>query len=87
VNLLSSYDLRSLGLALTSLINVTSLLSALLMTWGSIENGTVGLQRIHEIVNLTPEEDPKTSVTSLAKDSPRLTKGSVVFEDFEMRYK
>jgi ATP-binding cassette subfamily C (CFTR/MRP) protein 1 len=63
------------------------MLSALLMSWASIENGTVGLQRIHEIVELAPEEDPKASVTSLPKDSPWPTQGSVVFEDFGMRYK
>jgi len=76
-----------LGVALSSLTTVTTTLSSLLMSWASIENGTVGLQRIHEIVELSPEEDTNASVTNLPKESPWPTQGSVVFENFGMKYK
>ncbi|KIJ50860.1 hypothetical protein M422DRAFT_244809 [Sphaerobolus stellatus SS14] len=85
-----------LGIGLSNLTNLTNLLSMLLSNWASVENGTVSLQRIHEIVNLPAEgsdgetPDKRSSYIrriSIAKDEAWPVHGSVKFQDFSMKYR
>ncbi|KAK7050729.1 P-loop containing nucleoside triphosphate hydrolase protein [Favolaschia claudopus] len=47
----------ALGLALASLTSITGQLTGILMNLSALENGSVGLSRIHELATLPKEED------------------------------
>ncbi|TFY69692.1 hypothetical protein EVJ58_g284 [Rhodofomes roseus] len=73
----------SLGLALSNLTGLSNWLSFLLMSMAQVENGSVSISRILEIVNLPPEEDSTVYSTPDA-DWPSV--GSVEFKAVSMRY-
>ncbi|KAH9920611.1 P-loop containing nucleoside triphosphate hydrolase protein [Fomitopsis serialis] len=73
----------SLGLALSNLTGLSNWLSALLMCLAEVENGSVSISRIHEIVTLPPEED---SAAYVAFDENWPSAGSVEFKGVSMRY-
>ncbi|CAL1707862.1 unnamed protein product [Somion occarium] len=84
VGLRRSVDPSFLGLALSSLTNLSQYLSALLMSLALIENGTVAVSRIHEIATLPPEpDDAKDAITPV--DWPQ--EGTVVFDNVQLRYR
>ncbi|GJJ06129.1 hypothetical protein Clacol_000318 [Clathrus columnatus] len=59
----------SLGLALSNLTQLTSLLSTFLVRWSDVENGTVGLERICQIVRLPHEEAEVPNDSTSTPDS------------------
>jgi len=67
----------------------------LLNNWAAVENGTVALQRIQETVELPAEEvtfnqSKRASFAgrlSIAKEGAWPIHGSVVFQDFGMKYR
>jgi len=73
----------SLGLALSNLTGLSNWLSVLLMCLADVENGSVSIARIHEIVTLPPEED---SAAYGATDENWPSTGSVEFKGVSMRY-
>lgn len=79
----------SLGLALSNLTQLTALLSTFLMRWADIENGTVSLERIHDIVSLPPEDNrvPNKGMSPTSIEKQWSPMGSVVFQDVTLRYR
>ncbi|KAK7006728.1 P-loop containing nucleoside triphosphate hydrolase protein [Favolaschia claudopus] len=89
----------ALGLALASLTSITGQLTGILMNLSALENGSVGLSRIHELATLPREEDvaearPETGATTPVekpslekeKDDKPVVHGAVEFRDVRLRY-
>ncbi|KZT65538.1 P-loop containing nucleoside triphosphate hydrolase protein [Daedalea quercina L-15889] len=74
-----------LGLALSELTSLSTSLTYLLMSTAAVENGSVSISRIHEIVNLPPEEDPTGNPATPDRNWP--SSGSVEFKGVSMRHK
>ncbi|EPS93155.1 hypothetical protein FOMPIDRAFT_1056220 [Fomitopsis schrenkii] len=84
IGLRRQIDPASLGLALSNLTGLSDWLSYLLMTLAQIENGSVSISRVHEIVKLLPEEG---SVSLEPPDINWPSSGRVEFKCVTMRYK
>ncbi|KAF8312113.1 P-loop containing nucleoside triphosphate hydrolase protein [Clavulina sp. PMI_390] len=77
-----------LGVALSNVTAMTTYLSNLMMSYSQLENGTVSIRRIHEIVDTTPENDPGAdSVVVPSKKDLWPQHGSLVFKDVTFKYR
>ncbi|KAK7692905.1 hypothetical protein QCA50_004541 [Cerrena zonata] len=87
VGLRDKIDASLLGLALSSLTSLTQTLSVLLMSVAMVENGSVAVSRIHEVVTLPAEPDNALEVTTDSEPKGWPNHGSVQFENVQIRYK
>jgi ATP-binding cassette, subfamily C (CFTR/MRP), member 1 len=94
---ISADDLGSLGLALSNMSSLSQILSDVLSAYANMENSVVSIQRINEVVCISPEETPYTSGTpnhrptqSDGADQNEVphwpSQGSIVFENISLRY-
>ncbi|KAF8183862.1 P-loop containing nucleoside triphosphate hydrolase protein [Mycena galopus ATCC 62051] len=85
VGLRNSVNASTLGLALSTLTNISGQLSSLVMSLSGLENAGVAISRIHEIVMLPKEKD------TVAESAPKRTweireAASLTFKNVHMRY-
>ncbi|KAJ6558333.1 P-loop containing nucleoside triphosphate hydrolase protein [Mycena capillaripes] len=82
----NSVNASTLGLALSTLTNISGQLSSLVMSLSGLENAGVAISRIHEIAMLPEEKD--LAVADSASDSPLALHeaASLTFKDVHMRY-
>lgn len=89
-------NLTSLSTQLTFFLMVKSNQSVLLaltkqlclQSYSQIENGSISLRRIHEMATLQPERDSQaTDIVVPSKKGMWPAKGSIVFEEFSMKYR
>ncbi|KAJ7653006.1 P-loop containing nucleoside triphosphate hydrolase protein [Mycena rosella] len=77
-----------LGVALSRLVGLGMLLSHLLTSFASVENGSIAIDRIQEYATLPAEEKTGTADEIAASDlSSWPSAGNLVFSDFSMRYR
>ncbi|KAK7692904.1 hypothetical protein QCA50_004540 [Cerrena zonata] len=84
VGLRHKVDPSFLGLALSSMTNLSQVLTVLLLSLGLIENGSVAVSRIHEIVTL-PAESDKAKSAEVPAEWP--SQGEITFDNVKLRYK
>ncbi|KAG8825602.1 hypothetical protein FRC17_008601 [Serendipita sp. 399] len=83
---LSGLDIVRLGMALSSITNMSQMLSQLLMNWALIENGTISVARLQQIAELPRERDVAGKVIISKKTDNWPVHGSVVFDKVELKY-
>ncbi|KAI9221481.1 P-loop containing nucleoside triphosphate hydrolase protein [Blastocladiella britannica] len=72
------------GVALTWLFDITFLLSALIRSYGQLENAVVSVERIDEYARLPTEAAQETAVPL---DAEWPANGEISFSDYETRYR
>ncbi|CAL1703415.1 unnamed protein product [Somion occarium] len=87
VALRHSTDPSLLGLGLSNLTNLALQLSLLLMTFANLENGSVAVSRIHEVVSLPPEDTSTSTKVSLSVPTNWPSTGEIKFENVQLQYK
>ncbi|KAJ6550467.1 P-loop containing nucleoside triphosphate hydrolase protein [Mycena vulgaris] len=77
-----------LGVALSRLVDLGGLLSLILASYASVENGSISIDRIEEFAKLPKEEKTITSdEATINEDSSWPSAGSLTFSDFSMKYR
>ncbi|KAF7344066.1 p-loop containing nucleoside triphosphate hydrolase protein [Mycena venus] len=74
-----------LGVALSSLVSLGMLLTLLLNSYASVENGSIAIDRIKEFAKLPMEE--KSNEIAINRHSAWPSAGSLTFSDFSMKYR
>ncbi|KAJ7822606.1 P-loop containing nucleoside triphosphate hydrolase protein [Mycena leptocephala] len=86
----TDYSHISMGLALASLTSITGQLTGILMNVSTVENGSVALSRIHEIVSLPNEDDlaegSLEKTRSTEKRDTFTAHRAVEFHDIRLQY-
>ncbi|KAG8825840.1 hypothetical protein FRC17_008507 [Serendipita sp. 399] len=86
IGLRRSTSVSFLGMALSSLTNMSQMLSQVLMNWALIENGTISVARLQQIAELPKERDVAGKVVISKKTDNWPVHGSVVFDKVELKY-
>lgn len=86
IGLRRSSSVSLLGMALSQLTGLTQQLSHLLMSLAIVENGTVSLARLQEVIELPSETDGETLSVVSKKAETWPSQGSVVFNNVQLRY-
>lgn len=86
VGLRRSTSIAFLGMALSNITNMAMQLSQLLTNWAAIENGTISVARLQEMVELPGERDEEGQIIISKKSDIWPTRGSIVFENVELKY-
>ncbi|KAJ7433880.1 P-loop containing nucleoside triphosphate hydrolase protein [Mycena galericulata] len=86
VGLRNSVSASTLGLALSTLTNISGQLSSLVMGLAGLENASVAISRIHEIAMLPEETDPAVAQSASKNPVDMREAASLTFQDVHMRY-
>ncbi|KAJ6522258.1 P-loop containing nucleoside triphosphate hydrolase protein [Mycena capillaripes] len=77
-----------LGVALSRLVDLGGLLTLILASYASVENGSISIDRIEEFAKLPKEEKTMTSdEVMINEDSSWPSAGNLTFSDFSMKYR